>query len=178
MIGRRHRVTVGLVALALAAVAAQPAVARPAAAACSAGQLSGHLRDSSPDLGSIVLSIAVRNISPQACTLRGFPGLRLHSAAGPLPTHVVLLHLLAILDRPVTTVYLVPGARASLLVAYPRRSDGSKANVPIEPGSCKNVKRLSIILGHSHGSFSLPLEAHMCSSGLSESPFVAGLVNA
>jgi len=170
----QHRRLAGLFAIALAAallaMAAQTAAARPAAAPCTAGQLTGKVRESSGAAGTIALSIAVRNVSPAACSVRGFPGLRLLTAAsGPLPT-IVVHGGLAIFIRPVTTVNIAPGARASLLVAY--------SDVPGGPGSCVHAKRLRIILGNGHGAFSLPFVALACSHGrLFESPFLAGLVN-
>ena len=174
-IRRGHRRAAALVVLALAvavaAVAVQTAAARPATAPCTAGHLSGKVRESSGAAGTIALSIAVRNTSPQACTLRGFPRLKLLDAAGgPLPTHVIHGGL-AIFQRPVTTITLAPGARASLLVAY---SDVPTASET----TCEHATRLSIILRHSRGHFSLPFDAHACSHGrLFESPFVAGLVD-
>ena len=158
-------------AIALAAIAAQTAAARPAAVPCTAGHLSGKVRESSGAAGTIALSIAVRNLGPQACTLSGFPRLKLLSAGGgPLPTHVVHGGL-ASLQRPVTTITLAPGARASLLVAY---SDVPTASET----TCEHSARLSIILRHFRGHFSVPFDAHACSHGrLFESPFVAGLVN-
>jgi hypothetical protein len=163
-----------LVALAvtavLSALAAQGAVAAPAAASCTAGQLSGKMRQGSGAAGTIAVSVAVRNISTQACTLRGFPRLKLLNAGGPLPTHVVHGGL-AILQRPVTTITLAPGKRASLLVAYSDVPSGSET-------TCEHATKLVVILRHNRGHFSLPLNALACSHGrLFESPFLAGLVN-
>ena len=171
---QRNRGTVVLVtlvfAVALAAVAVQTAAARPRRRPVPPGQLSAQVRQSSGAAGTIAVSIAVRNISPAACTLHGFPRLRLLNAGGPLPTYVVHGGL-AILQRPVTTINLAPGARASLLVAYSDVPSGSET-------TCEHATRLVIILRHFGGRFSLAFNAHACSHGrLFESPFVAGLVN-
>jgi uncharacterized protein DUF4232 len=165
---RRAALVAGAALCALATLGAQPASASPSAAPCSAGQLAGKVRQASGAAGTAAVSIAIRNISPASCALRGFPKLKLRNAAGPLPTHV--LHGgLAILEEPVTTVTLAPGHRASLLVAYSNIPTGSQT-------SCPHATRLVIILRHGQGRFSIAFTGAPCNGGLlRESPFLAGL---
>jgi hypothetical protein len=158
-----------LVAIAVAALTlAGTAAARPVAGPCGGGHLSGKVRQTSGAAGTIAVSIAIRNTSPASCTLRGFPLLKLRSDAGPLPTRVRHGGV-ALLERPVSTVTLAPGGRASLLLTY--------SNVPAgaEP-SCRRATRLVIILGGGKGRFSLPFAGAPCNRGtLHESPFLPGL---
>jgi hypothetical protein len=152
-----------LVALSLAGAA----TAAPAAA-CGAGQLAGKVRQTTGGAGTIAVSIAIRNTSPARCTLRGFPLLKLRNDAGPLPTRVRHGGV-ALLERPVRTVRLAPGGRASLLLTY--------SNVPAgDETRCRRATRLVIILGDGRGRFSLPFDAAPCNRGtLHESPFLTGL---
>jgi hypothetical protein len=158
-----------LASSALAAlVVAGPAMANPAAAPCGAGQLAGKVRQTSGAAGTTAVSIAIRNTSPAACALRGFPRLKLRNAAGPLPTRVRHGGV-ALLERPVTTVTLAPGARASLLLTYSNVPTGNEV-------TCRQATRLVVILGDGRGRFSLPFDAAPCNRGtLRESPFLAGL---
>jgi hypothetical protein len=167
-ITRRAALVAGSALFALAALAAQPATARPAAALCGAGQLTGTVRQSSGAAGTAAVSIAIRNVSPATCTLRGFPRLKLRNAAGTLPT-LVRHGGLVILEQPVTTVTLAPGQRASLLVAWSNIPTGSQT-------SCPQATRLVIILRNGHGRFSIAFTGAPCNGGLlRESPFLAGL---
>lgn len=158
-----------LLAIAVAALAlAGTAAARPAAGPCGGGHLSGKVRQTSGAAGTIAVSIAVRNTSPVACTLRGFPRLKLRNDAGPLPTRVRHGGV-ALLEQPVSTITLAPGARASLLLTYSNVPTGSET-------ICRRATRLAVILGSGKGRFSLPFAAAPCNRGtLHESPFLAGL---
>jgi hypothetical protein len=169
---KRRFAVAGVVALAALTLVfvVQTAAAKPAAAACGAGQLSGKVRQSSGAAGTIALSIAVRNTSASACSLRGYPRLKLRNASGPLPTNVRHGGL-SILIRPVTTVTLAPGKAGSLLLAYSDVPTGNETH-------CKNATSLVIILGHGHGRFTIPFAGAPCNHGrLWESPFLAGLHN-
>ena len=139
----------GVVALALLAQTA----AAQSTARCDAGQLTGKVRRSSGAAGTGAVSIALRNVSSQTCTLRGFPRLRLRNGSGPLPT-LVRHGGLAILDQPVTTVTLPTGAETT----------------------CPRATTLVIFLRDGHGKLSVPFVASPCNGGLlRESPFLAGL---
>jgi hypothetical protein len=145
------------------AVAAQAAAPR-----CSAGQLAGKVRQTSGAAGTTAVAIAIRNISPAACSLRGFPGLKLRNAAGQLPT-LVRHGGLAILERPVRTITLDPGERASLLVAFSNIPQGGET-------TCRHATRLVVVLRHGLGRFSLAFAASPCNGGrLHISPFLRGL---
>jgi hypothetical protein len=149
-------------------VPAGTAVAAPAVAPCGGGQLSGKVRQTGGAAGTIAVSIAVRNTSPVACTLRGFPLLKLRNDAGPLPTRVRHGGV-ALLEQPVSTIRLAPGARASLLLTYSNVPTGSET-------TCRRATRLVVILGAGRGRFSLPFPTAPCNRGtLHESPFLAGL---
>jgi hypothetical protein len=159
-----------LAILALAAAVALVAATGAGAAVerCHAGQLAGKVRQSSGAAGTSAVSIAIRNVSPAACSLRGFPQLKLRNAAGPLPT-LVRHGGLAILDRPVRTIVLDPNERASLLVAFSNVPQGGET-------SCRRATRLVVILGDGRGRFSLTFDGSPCNGGLlRESPFLAGL---
>ena len=148
-------------------VLATTAAASPAVARCTGGQLAGKVRRTSGAAGTIAVSIAVRNTSPAACTLRGFPRLKLRNDAGPLPTRVRHGGL-ALLNRPVRTITLAPGQRATLLVTY--------SDVPRGSETCRQATRLVVILGNFKGRFTVPFPAAPCNQGtLNESPFLAGL---
>jgi len=154
----------GVVALALVA---QTAGAQ-STARCDAGQLTGKVRLSSGAAGTGAVSIAIRNVSSQTCTLRGFPRLRLRNGSGPLPT-LVRHGGLAILEQPVSTVTLAPGKRASLLVAFSMVPTGGET-------TCPRATTLVIFLRDGHGKLSVPFVASPCNHGrLQESPFLSGL---
>ncbi len=162
----RRIALLGSVAAAL--VLAGTATAGPAGGPCGGGQLAGSVRQTSGAAGTIAVSIAVRNTSPTSCTLRGFPRLKLRNDAGPLPTRVRHGGV-ALLERPVTTVRLAPGKRASLLLTYSNVPTGSETE-------CRQATRLVIILGGGRGRFSLAFDAAPCNRGtLNESPFLRGL---
>jgi hypothetical protein len=154
-------------ALALLA-ATQTAAARTTAPLCSGGQLSGKVRQTSGAAGTIGVSIAVRNISPAACKLRGFPLLKLRNNAGALPTRVRHGGL-GILEQPVTNVTLSPGEAGTLLLTYSNVPTGSET-------SCPSATRLVIILRNGLGRFSIAFSGAPCNRGLlRESPFLSGV---
>ena len=156
-----------LALVALFALGATAASAQAAAPRCSAGQLAGKVRQTSGAAGTTAVAIAIRNISPASCSVRGFPALKLRNAGGQLPT-LVRHGGLAILERPVRTVTLDPGERASLLVAFSNVPQGGET-------SCPQATRLVIILRHGLGRFSIAFDASPCGGRLHISPFLRGL---
>ncbi|HEY5160567.1 MAG TPA: DUF4232 domain-containing protein, partial [Gaiellaceae bacterium] len=77
-----------LVVVAGAALLAQAAVgSRTATPNCTASQLKGKLLDSQGAAGTILFSVMLKN-SGDACSLKGYPSLRLKGAHGLLRTHV------------------------------------------------------------------------------------------
>jgi hypothetical protein len=163
------RAVAAAVAVLALAVLAQTATAS-SAAVCGAGQLAGKVRQTSGAAGTAAASIRIRNVSSTACTLRGFPRLKLRNAGGPLPT-LVRHGGLAILEHPVATITLAPGKSASLLVTWSTVPTGAEQ-------SCPQATHLVIILRAGAGRFTVPFDGSPCNGGtLRESPFLAGLQN-
>jgi hypothetical protein len=168
-LARQTRFPALLAVAALAALALlAPTAGAQSTARCTGAQLTGKVRRTSGAAGTAAASIAIRNISDQTCTLRGFPRLKLRKGSGPLPTRVRHGGL-AILERPVTTVTIAPGKRASLLVAWSTVPTGAET-------SCPHATRLVIFLRLGNGKLSIPFSASPCNHGLlRESPFLSGL---
>ena len=162
------RKTITILALVALVALGATASAQAAAPRCAAGQLAGKVRQTSGAAGTTAVAIAIRNVSPVSCSVRGFPALKLRNASGQLPT-LVRHGGLAILERPVRTITLDPGKRASLLLAYSNSPHGGET-------SCPQATRLVIILRHGLGRFSIAFDASPCNGGrLHISPFLRGL---
>src|SRR5207253_2015509 len=95
---------------------------------CAPAQLRPALLGSNGAAGTILLSVVLRNAGG-TCTLRGYPGLRLIGPMGPLPTRVEHGGL-AVLRRPVRTIRLTHGQRATVLIAYNDVPVGSERRCP------------------------------------------------
>ncbi len=143
-----RRAIVLLVLVAASTVATGQATAAPSAAlaACTGSHLSGRVAASSGAAGTISIAIRLRNVSNRACTLTGYPRIRIVDGTTRLPTRVTRGGL-AFLQQPVATVRLVPGAVASLLVAYEDVPVGSESSCPSgdallvrPPGSASAVR--------------------------------------
>lgn len=92
-------------------------------AACTARRLAGAVESSSGAAGTIVLRISLTNRGP-ACTLAGYPTLRLRQGSLPMPTRT-LRGGLSLLEAPANPVELAPASgRAFLIVAYSDRPPG------------------------------------------------------
>jgi len=120
-----------LASLALAALVAMPAVpAHAAVARCHTAALSASLKAGSPGAGQRYATLTLRNRSGSSCSVYGYAGLGLRSAAGrALPTKVVR-------DRSHAprTIVLKPGRRTSALLhwgAVP--GAGEPTSGPCEP---------------------------------------------
>lgn len=87
-----------------------------AVAACTARQLTAQVESSSGAAGTVVLRVVFHN-RDAACTLDGYPNLRLRRGARTLPTRTVR-GALGILGKVVGPVKVATGGRAFLLVAY------------------------------------------------------------
>ena len=129
-----RRAIVLLVLVAASTVApgqATAATAAPSAslATCTGSHLSGRVAASSGAAGTISMAIRLRNVSNRACTLTGYPRIRIVDGTTRLPTRVTRDGL-AFLQQPVATVRLVPGGVASLLVAYEDVPVGSESSCP------------------------------------------------
>jgi hypothetical protein len=98
-------------------------------APCSGSHLTGRVAGSSGAAGTIALAIRLRNVSNRACTMTGYPRLRILEGTTRLPTRVTRGGL-AFLERPVRRVRLAPGAVASVLVAYEDVPVGNETSCP------------------------------------------------
>jgi hypothetical protein len=126
---------------------------------CGAFSLHGAVHGSSGAAGTIALSLAFRNVSAKACTVRGYPALELVGA----PTRVQHGGI-AFLMLPVRTLAVAPGRYVSLLVAY--------SDVPT--GSERHCRTTHALVSTPGGRVAVTIGA--CNRGLlRESPFVAGL---
>jgi hypothetical protein len=157
------------VAAAVAAIAGLAALPAPTAssATCRASELRGSVLDSSGAAGTIALSLTLRNVGP-ACTLHGYAGLQLRTAAHPLPTRVRHGGL-SFLSGPPRLVRLARGGRASILVAY--------SDVPVgRERRCAAATRLAIRPPGRPGRLTISAAVGACNHGtLRESPVLAGL---
>jgi hypothetical protein len=155
---RRSAVLLVLCALAGALAAQAGASPERALAACTGSHLTGRVAGSSGAAGTISLAIRLRNVSNRACTLTGYPRLRIVDGTTRLPTRVTHGGI-AFLNRPVTTVRLVPGGVASILVAYEDVPVGNETTCPSgdallvrPPGSrtAVRVKAATTACGRGH----------------------------
>lgn len=148
-------------------VAASGSAAAPTQT-CQAAQLHARVLDSSGAAGTIAVSVTLTNAGA-ACTLRGYTGLRLRNAKGPLPTTVVRGGL-AFLQKAVRTITLRPGGKASILIAY--------SHVPSGSSPCPTATRLLIRPPGSTGWVPLSLRLDPCRGGrIYESPVLARTVH-
>ena len=127
-------------------------------APCSGSHLTGRVAGSSGAAGTIALSIRLRNVSNQSCTMRGYPRLRIVNGTSRLPTRVTHGGL-SILNRPVQTVRLDPGEVASILITYEDVPVGSETTCasgtallvrPPASASVVRVKATTTACGRGH----------------------------
>jgi hypothetical protein len=144
----------------LACAVASQATASPGRAlgACSGSHLTGRVAGSSGAAGTISLAIRLRNVSNRACTMTGYPRLRIVDGTTRLPTRVTHGGL-SYLERPVKRVRLAPGGVASILVAYEDVPVGNETSCPSgnallvrPPGSALavRVKAATTACGRGH----------------------------
>ena len=160
-----------LVVVAGAALLAQAAVgSRTATPNCTASQLKGKLLDSQGAAGTILFSVMLKN-SGDACSLKGYPSLRLKGALGLLPTHVVHGGL-AVLSSTPKLVKLKHLGRASVLVYY--------GDVPVgSESSCPHGKAIRLRPPGASGWLTIGVSTNACGRGtLHESPVLAGVQHA
>jgi hypothetical protein len=157
----------GVVLLALVVVVASSSAVR-LGSGCRSAQLRGRVLDSSGAAGAILVSITLRNVGP-SCWLRGYAGLRLASAHGPLPTRVVHGGFAVLNQRP-NRVVLGHGRFASLLVAYNHLTVGR---------ACPRSTRLLVRPPGDFGWVTVAVQADACNHGrLEESPILSGIHHA
>lgn len=156
---------------AVVAVASAASAAVPVTRACRATQLRGSQHGSSGAMGTIMLSITLRNAGG-SCWLEGYAGLHLRDSSGLLPTHVTHGGLAVLMTVP-KRVPLSSGKSATVLVAY--------SDVPRGSETCAHPTGLVVQPPGQTGKLTAPLStiADVCSHGaLRESPVLAGVVPA
>ena len=161
----------GLVAIAAAAFVAQTAAGSPTSAPnCTTSQLKGKLLDSQGAAGTILFSITLKN-SGGACSLRGYPSLRIEGVHRLLPTRVVHGGL-AVLSSTPKRVTLKHLGRASVLVSFGDVPVGSETSCPIG-------KALRLRPPGTSGWLTVRVSTQACGRGtLHESPVLAGVRHA
>jgi len=161
----------GLVAVAAAALVTQTAVgSRASTPNCTASQLKGKLLDSQGAAGTILFSVTLKNLGA-ACSLKGYPSLRIKGTRGPLPTHTVHGGL-AMLNGAPKRVKLGHLGRASVLISY--------GDVPVgSERSCPHGKALLLRPPADDDWLTVVVSTNACGHGkLHESPILAGIHHA
>ena len=160
-----------LLALTVAVLAAPTARGSEAAApTCAASQLKAKLLDSQGAAGTILFSVTLENTSA-ACSLKGYPALRIKGAHALLPTHVVHGGL-AMLNSTPRRVKLKHLGRASVLVSYGDVPVGSET-------SCPRGKALRLRPPGATDWLTVAVSTQACGHGtLHESPVLAGVKHA
>lgn len=158
--------------LGAAVFAVAPLRADAVVAPCQAGQLRGSEHGSSGAMGTIMLSITLRNVRG-GCWMNGYTWLGLRDATGPIPTHVTHGGLAVLMTVP-RRVVLSSGGSATVLVAY--------SDVPRGSEVCVHATALDVQPPGQLGRVTAPLtlpNAEVCDHGaLRESPVLAGIVPA
>jgi hypothetical protein len=134
---------------------------------CQASQLHGKRLDSNGAAGTILFSVTLRN-SGAACTLKGYPSLRITGAHGLLPTHVVHGGLAVLNEKP-KLVKIAHNGKASVLISYGDVPVGSEVTCPTgtairlrPPGASDRLTVKASTTACGHGT-------------LHESPVLAGV---
>jgi hypothetical protein len=166
---RRWLPLVALCIVACAAAAHATAAPTRSLATCSGSHLAGRVTGSSGAAGTISLAIRLRNVSNRACTMTGYPRLRIVDGTTRLPTRVTHGGL-AFLERPVRRVRLAPGGVASILLAY--------EDVPVgNETSCRSGTALLVRPPGSALAVRVKASTTACGRGhLWTSPVLAGRV--
>jgi hypothetical protein len=161
----------GLAAVAVALLVVGTATgSRSDTPTCTASQLKGKLLDSQGAAGTILFSVTLRN-SGAACSLKGYPALRIKGAHGLLPTRVVHGGL-AVMSSTPKRVKLKHLGRASVLVSYSDVPVGSET-------SCPRGKALRLRPPGASDWITVRVGTFACGHGtLRESPLLAGVRHA
>ena len=169
----RKRTTLALLGAAFVAATAAVLTVEAAAGsqtstpACRASQLQGKRLDSNGTAGTIIFSVTLRN-SDAACTLKGYPSLRIKGAHGLLPTHV--LHGgLAVLNEKPKLVKIAHNGKASVLISYGDVLVGSET-------TCKSGKAIRLRPPKAKGWLTIKVTTTACGHGtLHTSPVLTGV---
>ncbi|HEY5478335.1 MAG TPA: DUF4232 domain-containing protein [Gaiellaceae bacterium] len=160
-----------VIAIMVAVLVAQSATgSRAAAPTCTASQLKGKLLDSQGAAGTILFSVTLEN-SGDACSLQGYPTLRIMGAHRLLPTRVVHGGL-AVLNSTPKRVQLKHLGRASVLISYSDVPVGSESSCPVG-------KTLRLRPPGASDRLTVRVSTTACGRGtLHESPVLAGVRHA
>ncbi len=161
----------GLLVLIAAVLSTQTALgSRTIVPTCTASQLTGKMLDSQGAAGTILFSITLKNTGA-ACSLKGYPALKIKRAHTLVPTHVVHGGL-ALLNSTPSRVLLRHRGRASVLVSYSDVPVGSET-------SCPRGDALRLRPPGAADWLTLAVSTQACSRGtLHESPVLAGVRHA
>jgi hypothetical protein len=169
----RKRTTPALLGIALIASAAAVLTVEAAAGsqtsthACRASQLHGKRLDSNGAAGTILFSVTLRN-SGAACTLKGYPSLRIKGAHKLLLTHVVHGGLAVLNEKP-KLVKIAHNGKASVLISYGDVPVGSET-------TCPAGKALRLRPPKAKGWLTIKVTTTACGHGtLHTSPVLAGV---
>jgi hypothetical protein len=157
-----------LAAVAVTALTVQTATGSQASTpTCQASQLHGKRLDSNGAAGTILSSVTLRN-SGTACTLKGYPSLRIEGAHGLLPTHVQHGGLAVLKAKP-KLVKIAHNGKASVLISYGDVPVGSET-------TCPAGKALRLRPPKATGWLTIKVATSACGHGtLDESPVLAGV---
>jgi Domain of unknown function (DUF4232) len=134
---------------------------------CHPSKLRARFHDGGVALGTVVMSLAIRNIG-RPCSVRGYAVLRLFRGSRPLPTRVRHGGL-SILNRKARTISLSHRGWATILIVYSDNPVGPERRCPLG-------NRLTIRLPGEKGVTVARVSIGACDSGLlRESPILAGL---
>jgi hypothetical protein len=169
----RKRTTLSLLGIALIASTAAVLTVDTAAGSqtstpvCRASQLHGKRLDSNGAAGTILFSVTLRN-SAAACTLAGYPSLRLEGAHGLLPTRVVHGGLPVLNEKP-KLVKIARGGKASVLISYGDVPVGSET-------TCPTGNAIRLRPPKAKGWLTITVATHACRHGtLHESAILSGV---
>lgn len=169
----RKRTTLALIGVALVASAAAVLAVETAAGSrestpvCRTSQLHGKRLDSGGAAGTILFSVTLRN-SGAACTLKGYPSIRIKGAHRLLPTHVVHGGLSVLNEKP-KLVNIAHDGKASVLISYGDVPVGSET-------SCPAGKAIRLRPPGASGWLTVKALTTACGHGtLHESPVLAGV---
>jgi hypothetical protein len=133
---------------------------------CTTAHLHGAVFTTSGAAGTIAVAVTLKNIGGSACTLHGYASLRLANASGPLPTTVIHGVLQPFKTTP-KTVFLQPGRKATVLLAY--------NHVPSGSAPCPTTPTILLRPPGAAGWLTIPMMADACRHRLYESPVLSGV---
>jgi len=136
---------------------------------CPTPKLAASIYGSSGAAGTIQETVALTSSAAAPCTLGGYPGLQMLSAAGAkLPTTVVRKGNYPFTAMAPTTVTLAPGAAAYFNLGYSDVPSGTEV-------SCPASASLAVTPPNSYTSTSVAAQLDPCDNGtITVSPVFSG----